>query len=68
MIRPDIAGQRDWVFTLAEHGYAVVDDMLDPATFRPQLLDAMARHLGPGRDPSPEMLRVRSRPGRSKAA
>ena len=46
MIRPDIAGQRDWVFTLAEHGYAVVDDMLDPAKVLDPILDAMARHLG----------------------
>jgi len=32
MIRPDIAGQRDYLITLAERGYAVIGDVLDPAT------------------------------------
>lgn len=46
MIRPNVPGQREYVITLAEHGYAVIDDMLDPAILLDPILDAMARHLG----------------------
>jgi Phytanoyl-CoA dioxygenase (PhyH) len=47
VIRPDLTGQRDRVVRLAERGYAVIGDVLDPATVLAPVLDAMARHLGP---------------------
>jgi hypothetical protein len=46
MIRPDRSGQRDYLTTLAKCGYAVIGDVLDPATVLDPILDAMARHLG----------------------
>ena len=45
-VRPDITGQRDYLVTLAERGYAVIGGVLDPATVLDPILDAMARRLG----------------------
>lgn len=46
MIRLDITGQRDYLVTLAERGFAVIGDVLDPVTVLDPILDTMARQLG----------------------
>lgn len=47
MAAPGDHGQPDYIATLAERGYAVIDDAFDPAAMLDPVLDAMARKLGP---------------------
>jgi hypothetical protein len=46
MTGPHRTGQPEYAAALAARGYAVVDDVLDPAAILDPLLDAMARQLG----------------------